>query len=146
TLALRTPPSRRWTRGACHRAGDPRRGEPRRMSRRGRVICPMRAPGSRQIMPTKGDHDRLGDLVTSAHTPRPRLSRATALVIVALWALLVVGALAPSAGAAPVSTSTPVTASPAQVAAQLFVAGDVARLGRSPSGTESIVLEQVLQQ
>ncbi len=39
-----------------------------------------------------------------------------------------------------------VTATPSQVAAQLFVAGDVARLSAVPSGTESLVLEKVLQQ
>jgi hypothetical protein len=84
--------------------------------------------------------------VPSAHTLRPGLLRPITLVTAAAWALLVFAGLAPSAHAAPATTSTPVTASPAQVAGQLFVAGDVARLGRAPSGTESIVLEQVLQQ
>ena len=41
---------------------------------------------------------------------------------------------------------TPVTATPAQVADQLFVAGDVARLSVVPSGTESVVEERILQQ
>jgi hypothetical protein len=52
------------------------------------------------------------------------------------------------AGGAPAraATTTPVTATPAQVAAQLFVAGDVGRLSTVPSGTESLVLEKVLQQ
>jgi hypothetical protein len=43
-------------------------------------------------------------------------------------------------------TNTPVNASAAQVARYLFVAGDVGRLSMIPSGTESLVLEKVLQQ
>ena len=40
--------------------------------------------------------------------------------------------------------ATPVTATASQVADQLFVAGDVARLSVAPSGTESVVLELAL--
>jgi hypothetical protein len=44
------------------------------------------------------------------------------------------------------SQSTPIHATAAQVAQYLFVAGDVGRLSGIPSGTESLVLEKVLQQ
>ncbi|MBV8953801.1 MAG: hypothetical protein JO179_06675, partial [Solirubrobacterales bacterium] len=55
--------------------------------------------------------------------------------------------LARTAGArAATPTTTPVHLSAAQVTQTLFVAGDVGRLSRIPSGTESIVLEKVLEQ
>ena len=54
-------------------------------------------------------------------------------------------AMAPGARAA-ASSSTPVHLSPTQVAQVLFVAGDVGRLSQVPSGTETVVLETVLQQ
>lgn len=63
-----------------------------------------------------------------------------ALIVVATWA-----ALALSSARADAATTT-VAATPAQVAAQLFVAGDTGRLSTVPSGTESLVLEKVLQQ
>jgi hypothetical protein len=51
--------------------------------------------------------------------------------------------LAVSAGArAASSPSTQVNLTPAQVAQALFVAGDVGRLTRVPSGTESLVEER----
>lgn len=55
--------------------------------------------------------------------------------------------LAVSAGArAATPSTTPVHLDAAQVAQTLFVAGDVGRLSQTPSGTESVVLEKVLQQ
>ena len=58
-------------------------------------------------------------------------------------ALMLVSAAAAAAASSP-STSVHLT-SP-QVAQALFVAGDVGRLSQIPSGTESVVLEKVLQQ
>lgn len=40
----------------------------------------------------------------------------------------------------------PVSVKPAEVSTALFVAGDVARLGKVPGGTEDVVLEKALQQ
>ncbi len=55
--------------------------------------------------------------------------------------------LAVTAGARAASApSTQIHLTPTQVAQALFVAGDVARLSQIPSGTESIVLEKILQQ
>ena len=61
-------------------------------------------------------------------------------------ALAAAGALAALGSAPAAADATPVTATPAQVAAQLFVAGDVVRLSTVPSGTADVVLEKVLQQ
>jgi hypothetical protein len=49
------------------------------------------------------------------------------------------------AGADTPSPSAPVHADAAGVARALFVSGDIERLSQIPSGTESIVLERVLQ-
>jgi hypothetical protein len=67
------------------------------------------------------------------------------IVIAGLIALALTLATAAAADAAS-SPSTPVHLSSAQVAQALFVAGDVGRLSQIPSGTESVVLEKVLQQ
>src|SRR5690349_14943971 len=56
---------------------------------------------------------------------------------------LAAAALAPATARA--ATPAVVHASPAQVSRLLFVAGDVRRLSRAPSGTVDTVLEQVLQ-
>src|SRR3954463_6660295 len=61
-----------------------------------------------------------------------------------LTAALAVAVLAPAA-AARAATPTTVHASSAEVSRLLFVAGDVRRLSRAPSGTVDTVLEQVLQ-
>ncbi|MGO9958648.1 MAG: hypothetical protein ACLP50_22230 [Solirubrobacteraceae bacterium] len=65
-----------------------------------------------------------------------RLVTVTGLALAAAWAY----------GLGSAEAATPVTATPAQVASQLFVAGDVARLSVVPSGTESLLLEKVLQE
>src|SRR5581483_6223932 len=62
-----------------------------------------------------------------------------AMILLALFATT-------SVASATAPTSTPVSASAAQVARYLFVAGDVGRLSMIPSGTESLVLEKVLQE
>ena len=49
-------------------------------------------------------------------------------------------------GVASAQGSAPIHASPSQAAQLLFVAGDVPRLSKAPSGTVDIVLEKVLQQ
>jgi phage shock protein A len=67
------------------------------------------------------------------------------IFIAALIALALSLAVATGAEAAS-SPSTPVHLSSAQVARVLFAAGDVGRLSQIPSGTESVVLEKVLQQ
>src|SRR6185295_18313062 len=64
-----------------------------------------------------------------------------ALVVAGLSAAGLTGPAAARADAADA-----VYASPAQVRQALFVAGDVRRLGRNPSGTVETVLERVLQQ
>src|SRR4051794_21921379 len=64
--------------------------------------------------------------------------------LAAVAALLAAGALAPAATAR-AATPTAVHASAAEVGRVLFVAGDVRRLSRAPSGTVDTVLEQVLQ-
>ncbi|MBV9414453.1 MAG: hypothetical protein JO363_05695, partial [Solirubrobacterales bacterium] len=71
---------------------------------------------------------------------RHRLNILLACLAVALPLALAAGARAA------VSPSTQVHLTPAQVAQALFVAGDVGRLSQIPSGTESVVLEKVLQQ
>jgi hypothetical protein len=53
---------------------------------------------------------------------------------------------APVARADTLPANTPIHESATQVAGLLFVAGDVGRLSDVPSGTESVVLERVLQQ
>lgn len=67
---------------------------------------------------------------------------------IALGLAMILLALFASTGvaAATAPTSTPVNASAAQVARYLFVAGDVGRLSMIPSGTDSLVLEKVLQE
>ncbi len=75
--------------------------------------------------------------------PGLRRSRPAVTLTAALCALLATACFGAAAARA---ATTPVTATPAQVAAQLFVAGDVGRLSTVPSGTESLVLEKVLQQ
>lgn len=62
-----------------------------------------------------------------------------------LWALVPAACLLP-AGAAHAQTSATVRATPGEVSRALFVAGDVRRLSRNPSGTVDTVLEKVLQQ
>src|SRR5436309_3366332 len=69
-----------------------------------------------------------------SHLPR------LAAVVVALAA----ATLAPTTTAR-AATPAVVHVSPAQVSRLLFVAGDVRRLSRAPSGTVDTVLEQVLQ-
>src|SRR5262245_40498472 len=64
--------------------------------------------------------------------------------LAAVSAALAVAVLAPAA-AARAATPATVHASPAEVSRLLFVAGDVRRLSRAPSGTVDTVLEQVLQ-
>src|SRR5277367_1160411 len=73
---------------------------------------------------------------TAPRNPRP--------AVLAVLVLIVVLTVLTSARAD--AATAPVTATPAQVAAQLFVAGDVGRLATVPSGTEDVVLEKVLQQ
>jgi uncharacterized protein YoxC len=73
---------------------------------------------------------------------RPSCRRALAAAIAAVALALT----APAVASAATDPSTPVHASAAQVAQMLFVAGDVGRLSQIPSGTEDVVLEQVLQQ
>ena len=58
----------------------------------------------------------------------------------------VVAAVALAAPSAQAQTPATVHASPLQAARLLFVAGDVRRLSRTPSGTVDIVLEKVLQE
>ncbi len=95
----------------------------------------------------------LGMTYSSLHFPRQRRSlapRIPALISSGRRVALIASAcslLATMAfGGASAQAATPVTATPAQVAAQLFVAGDVGRLSTVPSGTESLVEEKVLQQ
>src|SRR3954454_15847526 len=64
--------------------------------------------------------------------------------LAAVAVALAAAALAPAATAR-AATPTTVHASPAEVSRLLFVAGDVRRLSRAPSGTVDTVLEQVLQ-
>jgi hypothetical protein len=64
--------------------------------------------------------------------------------LTAVTAALAAAALVPAA-TAHAAPSASVHASPAQIGRLLFVAGDVRRLSRSPSGTVDTVLEQVLQ-
>src|SRR3954454_22302518 len=66
--------------------------------------------------------------------------RSAWLAVLSVLALL---CLFPPAGA---SAATDVRATPAETAQLLFVAGDVRRLDRAPSGTVDTVLEQLLQQ
>ena len=66
------------------------------------------------------------------------------LLVAALLAVVLF--LTALSGARADAATTPVTATPSQVAAQLFVAGDIGRLSDVPSGTEDVVLEKVLQQ
>jgi len=73
---------------------------------------------------------------------RTRFKLALAVVAATLASTLVIAGVAQAAS----TPSTPVHLSPAQVAQTLFVAGDVGRLSVIPSGTESVVLEKVLQQ
>src|SRR3954447_13636708 len=58
----------------------------------------------------------------------------------------VVAAVALAAPSAQAQTPATVHATPQQAARLLFVAGDVRRLSRTPSGTVDIVLEKILQQ
>src|SRR3954453_22241009 len=58
----------------------------------------------------------------------------------------VVAALALAAPSAHAQTPATVHASPQEAARLLFVAGDVRRLSRTPSGTVDIVLEKILQE
>src|SRR3954464_12071379 len=76
----------------------------------------------------------------------PRLA-AVAGVLAAAPAVPGWPAAAPLAPAPTPHAATPTTvhASPAEVSRLLFVAGDVRRLSRAPSGTLDTVLEQVLQ-
>src|SRR3954464_3655898 len=76
----------------------------------------------------------------------PRLA-AVAGVLAAAPAVPGWPAAAPLAPAPTPHAATPGTvhASPAEVSRLLFVAGDVRRLSRAPSGTVDTVLEQVLQ-
>src|SRR3954470_8821546 len=64
--------------------------------------------------------------------------------LAAVAAALAAAALVPAATAHAAAPAT-VHASPAEVSRLLFVAGDVGRLSRTPSGTVDTVLEQVLQ-
>ncbi len=73
---------------------------------------------------------------------RTRIKLALAAVAATLASTLAIAGVAQAAS----SPSTPVHLSSAQVAQTLFVAGDVGRLSLIPSGTESVVLEKVLQQ
>src|SRR5689334_23549002 len=72
--------------------------------------------------------------------------RARLYVLIAAIATVALCLIAAARADAAPTTSTPVTASPAKVAQFLFVAGDVGRLSAIPSGTESVVLEKVLQE
>ena len=63
-----------------------------------------------------------------------------------MLAILVAAVAWCTVGLGRAQAATPVTATASQVADQLFVAGDVARLSVAPSGTESVVLERILQQ
>ena len=58
-----------------------------------------------------------------------------------MLAILVAAVAWCTVGLGRAQAATPVTATASQVADQLFVAGDVARLSVAPSGTESVVLE-----
>ena len=73
---------------------------------------------------------------------RTRFRLALAALAATLASTLVIAGVAQATA----SPSTPVHLSQAQVAQTLFVAGDVGRLSLIPSGTESVVLEKVLQQ
>jgi hypothetical protein len=75
--------------------------------------------------------------LSHAAPPRRRAGR--------LALALVVGACLLPAGSAHAQAST-VRATPSEVSRALFVAGDVRRLSRNPSGTVDTVLEKVLQQ
>src|SRR3954464_8781814 len=66
----------------------------------------------------------------------PRSAWVAVLSLLALLCLLPTGA----------NAATEARATPAETARLLFVAGDVRRLDRAPSGTVDTVLEQVLQQ
>src|SRR3954467_6013499 len=66
----------------------------------------------------------------------PRSAWVAVLSLLALLCLLPTGA----------NAATDARATPAQTAQLLFVAGDVRRLDRAPSGTVDTVLEQILQQ
>lgn len=68
------------------------------------------------------------------------------LALAAMVAAVALALTAPAGASAAADPSTPVHASAAQVAQLLFVAGDVGRLSQIPSGSEDVVLEQVLQQ
>ncbi|MGN6869262.1 MAG: hypothetical protein ACTHMY_12750, partial [Solirubrobacteraceae bacterium] len=74
--------------------------------------------------------------VSTVAAGRGRLTLAILVAAVAWWTV----------GLGRAQAATPVTATASQVADQLFVAGDVARLSVIPSGTESVVLERILQQ
>src|SRR4051812_32576646 len=58
----------------------------------------------------------------------------------------VVAAVALAAPSAQAQTPATVHASPQEAARLLFVAGDVRRLSRTPSGTVDVVLEKILQE
>lgn len=73
---------------------------------------------------------------TAVRTALTRAALVTFLATAAWWTV----------GFGRAMADTPVTATPSQVADQLFVAGDVARLSVVPSGTESVALERILQQ
>src|SRR3954451_8552592 len=64
--------------------------------------------------------------------------------LTAVAAALAAAAVVPAATAHAAQAAT-VHASPSEVSRLLFVAGDVRRLSRAPSGTVDTVLEQVLQ-
>src|SRR3954470_5829545 len=72
-------------------------------------------------------------------------SRASRRAMLLLPWLLGAAVLIPTAAARADETNT-VKATPAQVSQLLFVAGDVQRLSRNPSGTVDTVLEKTLQQ
>ena len=77
-----------------------------------------------------------------APTNRSRASRRAVLLLP--W-LLGAAVLLPTAAARADDANT-VKATPAEVSQLLFVAGDVQRLSRNPSGTVDTVLEKTLQQ
>lgn len=68
------------------------------------------------------------------------------LLLACLTTVLAVPLVLATSAVAASSPSTPIQLSSGQVAQALFVAGDVARLSRIPSGTESLVQEKILQQ
>ncbi len=63
-----------------------------------------------------------------------------------LTALLLSAALVLILPAARARAEAPIAVSPAEVSTSLFVAGDVSRLSKVPSGTEDVILEKALQQ